>query len=29
MFEQPGEFLLTLIREVLPLTEGQARFTAP
>jgi proline iminopeptidase len=29
MFEQPGEFLLTLIREVLPLTEGQARFPAP
>ena len=26
MFEQPGEFLLTLVREVLPLTEGQARF---
>lgn len=29
MFEQPGEFLLTLVREVLPLTEGQARFTTP
>ena len=29
MFEQPGEFLLTLIREVLPLTEGQATFSAP
>jgi len=29
MFEQPGEFLLTLIREVLPLTEGQAMFPAP
>lgn len=26
MFEQPGEFLLTLVREVLPLTEGHARF---
>lgn len=26
MFEQPGEFLLTLVREVLPLTEGQATF---
>lgn len=29
MFEQPGEFLLTLIREVLPLTEGQAHFAPP
>ena len=27
MFEQPGEFLLTLVREVLPLTEGRAQFS--
>ncbi len=27
MFEQPGEFLLTLVREVLPLTEGRAAFS--
>jgi pimeloyl-ACP methyl ester carboxylesterase len=26
MFEQPGEFLLTLIQQVLPLTEGRATF---
>lgn len=26
MFEQPGEFLLTLVREVLPLTKEGARF---
>jgi pimeloyl-ACP methyl ester carboxylesterase len=29
MFEQPGAFLLTLIREVLPRTEGPATFAVP
>jgi pimeloyl-ACP methyl ester carboxylesterase len=29
MFEEPGQFLLTLIQRVLPLTEGQARYRSP
>ncbi|MDX2042086.1 MAG: hypothetical protein SF097_12600 [Acidobacteriota bacterium] len=27
MLEEPGMFLLTLIQEVLPLTEGRAAYT--
>lgn len=29
MLEEPGLFLLTLIQEVLPLTEGRAAFAPP